>query len=152
VERVLKNTLPSGRFERVSPTRSATMRAVKGKGNKTTELAVRMALVRAGVRGWRMHARDIEGVPDLYFPRKRVAVFLDGCFWHGCPRCGHVPKENNPYWAAKLARNRARDKKKNQMLRRAGVRVLRIWEHDIKKDISKCVARVQAFLRQPKKA
>jgi DNA mismatch endonuclease Vsr len=85
VERKLRAALPDGAFVNVSPARSRQMGAVRGKGNRTTEVRVRAILVGAGVRGWVMHPRDVLGRPDFYFPAERVALFIDGCFWHGCP-------------------------------------------------------------------
>ena len=63
------------------------------------------------------------------FPRLRVAVFVDGCFWHGCPDHGHVPRANTAYWAPKLARNVARDRSVDQWLAEAGWEIIRVWEH-----------------------
>jgi DNA mismatch endonuclease Vsr len=92
-----------------------------------------LALVRAQLTGWRMHVDALPGKPDFYFPAQRVAVFVDGCFWHGCPRCGHVPKSNSVFWAAKIARNRKRDRTAVQQLLALSVVTLRIWEHEPKK-------------------
>ena len=96
MERKLKEKLVNGQFEGQTPVNSKRMKAVKGKGNKSTEVRFRSMLVRARVRGWKVHPRGIVGKPDFFFPEHRLAVFVDGCFWHGCPRCGHVPKANNP--------------------------------------------------------
>lgn len=146
MERALRKHLKLGAFTDVSESRSRAMSAVKGRGNRTTEVPFRMALVRAGIRGWCIHPRDIIGCPDFYFPRYRVAVFLDGCFWHGCPRCGHFPKTNGKFWKMKILRNRSRDAAKRAALRKEGVRVIRIWEHEIQRDLNKCIARVDGSL------
>ena len=69
--------------------------------------------------------------PDFVFPKLRVAVFVDGCFWHGCPRHGTRPKGNASFWKKKLERNKARDREQTRALKRAGWRVLRIWEHEL---------------------
>ena len=130
VQRVLKLTLKNGRFENVSPVRSQAMRAVKGKNNSTTEIAFRMALIRAGIRGWRTGC-CLPGKPDVFFPEQRLAVFLDGCFWHGCPACGHIPKTNSGFWQTKISLNRRRDRKNTRILRNDNWRVLRIWEHSL---------------------
>ena len=90
-----------------------------------------MALVRAGIRGFRLHARDVTGSPDFVFDSIRLAVFVDGCFWHGCPRCGHRPKSNRKYWNAKLDRNISRDRRTRSKLRRQGWSVIRVWAHDL---------------------
>jgi DNA mismatch endonuclease (patch repair protein) len=119
------------------------MSAVRGKRNKTTELALRMALVRSGIGGWVLHQKML-GCPDFYFPKARLAVFVDGCFWHGCHKCGHVPATNNSYWAAKLRRNRERDVATNEKLRAAGVAVIRFWEHELRRSIGGCLAKIQS--------
>jgi DNA mismatch endonuclease (patch repair protein) len=80
-----------------------------------------------GVTGWRRN-RPIVGKPDFVFPKAKVAVFVDGCFWHGCPKCYRAPKSNVPYWRLKIERNRKRDLKVNRELRKRGWVVLRFWE------------------------
>jgi DNA mismatch endonuclease (patch repair protein) len=108
------------------------MSAIRSKGNKSTEIKLRMALVRARISGWQSHHRSVIGRPDFYFPQVPVAVFVDGCFWHGCSRCGHTPNTRSAYWAAKFLRNRTRDRVVNRSLRRQGIKVIRIWEHELK--------------------
>ena len=130
MERLLKLTLPDGRFSNVSATRSRSMAAIKSKNNATTERVLRMALVRSKISGWITHA-NLPGKPDIYFPKQKLAVFLDGCFWHGCARCGHTPKTNSFFWAAKIKRNRQRDQKNSRLLRGQGVFVIRAWEHSL---------------------
>lgn len=130
VERVLKKKLPGGRFVGVSAKRSRMMGAIRGKHTKSTEVALRMALVGSGMRGWRLHASSLPGKPDILFPRSKVAVFVDGCFWHGCKRCGHVPKTRSAFWKAKIERNRERDRRVIAALRNVGYSVARFWEHD----------------------
>jgi DNA mismatch endonuclease, patch repair protein len=123
--------------------RSAVMAAIRGRGNKDTELRM-MALLRAhGIKGWRRQrqlriwdcglrigkARRVS--VDFTFRRERVALFVDGCFWHGCPKHGTMPAGNRAFWKAKLARNTERDRTVTRALRQAGWTVLRIWEHDL---------------------
>ena len=79
--------------------------------------------------------------PDFVFPRLRVAVFVDGCFWHGCPKHATQPKTNAAFWRDKIAANRARDRRVNHVLRALGWRVLRIWEHDLKRRAEPALAR-----------
>src|SRR4051812_11074315 len=111
--------------------RSRVMRQVKGR-DTSTELRLRRALYAAGVRGWRCHRADLPGKPDLVFGPKRVAVFVDGAFWHGHPtkwwhgRCG-------PYWDAKISRNMERDREVDMKLRDAGWRVVRLWDFEVEK-------------------
>jgi DNA mismatch endonuclease (patch repair protein) len=149
MERHLKSFLEDGTFSDVSPTRSRMMAAVKGKSNLSTEVALRYAMVRAGVSGWRLHARDITGKPDFYFDDARVAVFVDGCFWHGCKRCGHVPKTRSEFWRAKFDRNRARDLRTNRALRTEGIQVMRLWEHALRGPmLTRAVARVRDLVER----
>ena len=143
MEKFLRQHLPGGKFKNVSVGRSKAMGAVRGRGNKTTELQLRLALVRAGIKGWRMHPSGVQGKPDVYFPRSKVAIFADGCFWHGCEKCGHFPRKNPSFWRAKIERNRARDGKTTAELETQGVRVLRFWEHELQEDLAGCVTRVQ---------
>jgi len=100
-----------------------------------------MMLVRAGISGWKMHARELPGNPDFCFPEAQVAVFVDGCFWHGCPRCGHIPKSNREYWTKKIDRNKDRDNRISLELRENGWQVVRIWEHELEND-SDVVSRI----------
>lgn len=112
--------------------RSQIMSLVRGRGNKATELRM-IALFHANsVTGWRRNAR-VFGKPDFVFRAAKLAVFVDGCFWHGCPRHATMPANNRPFWKAKLARNAARDRDVTRTLRKAGWRVVRVWECDLAK-------------------
>jgi DNA mismatch endonuclease (patch repair protein) len=93
-----------------------------------------------------MHPKQVPGKPDFFFASTRIAVFVDGCFWHGCSRCGHVPGKNRPFWAAKLTRNQERDRETERRLADAGIRVLRFWEHYLKDNLQSCVERVERFV------
>jgi DNA mismatch endonuclease (patch repair protein) len=132
MERMLRKTLKGGKFKNVPAVRSKTMAAIRGKDNRTTELCFRMALVRAGIKGWETNAEDLSGKPDFFFLKKRLAVFIDGCFWHGCPKCGHYPKTHSSFWKTKILRNKERDKKNRHRLHRKGIKVINIWEHFLK--------------------
>ena len=142
MEKVLRRQLPKGRFEGVSAERSRAMAAVRGKGNTTTERRFRLALVRAGIKGWQMHPKWPLGRPDFLFPKAGLAVFVDGCVWHGCPRCGHVPSKNADFWRAKFERNRERDKRNMEGLIAQGFKVLRFWEHELQEGLTQCVQAV----------
>jgi DNA mismatch endonuclease (patch repair protein) len=142
MERLLKSKLKDGRFANVSPERFRIMSAIRSKSNKSTEVRMRMALVRARVTGWTLNPPDILGHPDIYFREARIAVFLDGCYWHGCRRCGHIPKTNRSFWAAKIARNRKRDSATTKRLRESGMTVIRIWEHELRAALRSCVAMI----------
>jgi DNA mismatch endonuclease Vsr len=132
MERKLKEKLANGEFEGQTPGNTKRMRAIKAKGNKSTEVRLRSMLARARVRGWKVHPKGVVGKPDFVFPEHRLAVFVDGCFWHGCPQCGHVPKANNLYWKAKIEGNQRRDLRNDQKLQEHGFRVLRVWEHELR--------------------
>lgn len=121
--------------------RSQVMAAVRGRGNRSTEGAVVALLRRHGITGWRRH-QGVLGRPDFVFRREKVAVFVDGCFWHGCPRHGTMPVRNRGFWRAKLERNMARDRRVTRRLRREGWSVVRIWEHDLLKRGEVCVRRI----------
>ena len=148
MEKILRKYLPSGKFDNVSKKRSKAMGAVKSSGNKTTEVRFRLALVRNKIKGWKVRPKGVKGNPDFIFLKKKIIIFVDGCFWHGCPKCGHVPKTNNSYWGAKLDRNKVRDKKNNRILKKEGYKVLRFWEHDIKKNLPKCVTRLKTGMKK----
>jgi len=111
--------------------RSEVMSRIRGKGNKDTELALAKLFRRHRLTGWRRHYA-IEGKSDFAFPKQKLAVFADGCFWHGCPQHATHPKGNAAFWRVKLEANKKRDRKVNRLLRGHGWRVLRIWEHDLR--------------------
>ncbi len=120
------------------------MAAVRGHGNRTTELKL-IAVFRAyGITGWRRSQR-IVGKPDFVFRRERIALFVDGCFWHGCKRHLRMPVGNRGYWRKKLARNVARDSATTRELKKAGWRVVRVWEHSLRKP-GKVAERLKSLL------
>jgi DNA mismatch endonuclease (patch repair protein) len=112
--------------------RSQVMARIRGRGNRETELALRALLRSHRITGWRRHL-PILGRPDFAFLRQRVAVFVDGCFWHQCPRCSNRPVNNREFWVKKLEANVARDRLVTRELRRQGWRVVRIWEHSLRR-------------------
>src|SRR5690348_12726197 len=113
-------------------TRSKVMARVRSQRNRSTEWRVRGALIASGVRGWKVNAPDIRGRPDFAFPTEKLLIFVDGCFWHGCPKCKRIPNSNKAYWRSKIGRNRERDKAITAHLRREGWQIIRIWEHQLK--------------------
>ena len=143
MERALRAHLPEGSFEDTPPQRSKAMQSVRGKENRTTEQCLRLGLVRAGVRGWTVRPSGYAGSPDFFFAARRLAVFVDGCFWHGCPRCGHLPRTNGEFCKAKIERNRKRDKRTYVQLKKQGIDVVRFWEHELQNELAKCVARIR---------
>lgn len=102
------------------------------------ELRLRRSLWSAGVRGWRLHPKKVFGKPDLAWPGRRLAVFVDGAFWHGHPDYYHG--QSGPFWDEKISKNRARDVKVNRELESTGWRVLRFWDFEIDRDVESCVA------------
>jgi DNA mismatch endonuclease (patch repair protein) len=115
-----------------SADRSALMSKVRSRGNKSTERKFRSLLIRAGLKGWRVQPTAVTGKPDFAFVKRRVAVFIDSCFWHGCPKHCRHPKSNTKYWRMKIRSNTKRDLVVTKKLRKDGWSVLRIWEHDLK--------------------
>ena len=109
------------------------------------ELMLRRALHAAGYRGWRCHPKNVPGKPDIAFARRRVAVFVDGCFWHGHPDF-FTPGKSGAYWDAKIARTQERDRIANETLRSSGWTVLRFWDFEVKADLDGCVRAVSAAL------
>jgi DNA mismatch endonuclease (patch repair protein) len=110
--------------------RSYIMSRVKGRGNLATELRLIAIFREHRIAGWRRR-RGIYGSPDFVFPAARLAIFVDGCFWHGCPIHGALPRTNRAFWRDKLSRNRARDLQVNRVLRKLGWRVVRLWQHEL---------------------
>ncbi|MGH9473685.1 MAG: very short patch repair endonuclease [Terriglobales bacterium] len=107
------------------------MASIRSSGNRTTEARFAALLRENRITGWRRR-QPLPGRPDFAFPGLKVAVFVDGCFWHGCPRCYRAPHANRGYWAAKVERNRARDGKTCRQLRARGWVVIRVWEHSLR--------------------
>jgi DNA mismatch endonuclease (patch repair protein) len=113
--------------------RSQIMAAVKSKGNKSTEIKLASILRKNGITGWR-RSTSLFGNPDFVFRKEHLVVFVDGCFWHGCPKHLRRPKQNKAYWREKVLRNQCRDRFVTNALRREGWRVLRVWEHELKNE------------------
>lgn len=111
--------------------RRKTMQAVKGKGTKLEKRLWAM-LAGMGLKGWKKNVDAITGKPDVVFTSQQVAVFIDGCFWHGCPHCRRkLPQTNREYWERKIKRNVELAQLHNEQLQRGGWAVVRIWEHEM---------------------
>ena len=121
------------------------MASVRSKNTKP-ELRLRKALWAAGLRYRLSHRFRLPGRPDLAFPGKKLAVFVDGCFWHGCPLHATFPKANKLFWDKKLRENRERDVRVDDQLDSMGWRVIRVWEHEVKEDLSGTVERIASEL------
>lgn len=122
------------------------MAAVRAK-DTSPEVALRRALHAAGVRGWRCHYRRAPGTPDLAWPALRVAVFVDGAFWHGHPS-RHKPGRSGAYWDEKIARNVQRDREADTALQAAGWTVVRAWDFEVRRDLPAVIDRVIDALRE----
>ena len=125
--------------------RSEVMSRIRGRGNKETELALAKLLRASSIKGWRRH-QPIFGKPDFIFQKARLAVFVDGCFWHGCPKHATKPKNNRSFWRRKLSANKTRDRLVTQTLRRTGWRVIRIWECALQKRPESCIEKIKQCL------
>ena len=126
--------------------RSEVMSRIRSCGNKNTELALAKLFRANRITGWRRN-QAVFGKPDFVFPRLRLAVFVDGCFWHSCPDHARIPKSNTAFWKKKLAANRARDLLVKRTLRKEGWRVLRIWEHELRPcHQARCLKRLRRWI------
>jgi DNA mismatch endonuclease, patch repair protein len=121
-------------------TRSKVMSRIRSR-DTLPELALRRSLFAAGVRGWRCHTKSLPGKPDLAFARWKVAVFVDGCFWHGHPDF-FTPGKSGAYWDAKIARTQERDRHANELLAAQGWTVLRFWDFEVEDQLDACTQRV----------
>ena len=126
--------------------RSEIMSHVRSKRNKTTELRL-LELFRVNrITGWRRGIRLL-GKPDFVFRKHKAVVFVDGCFWHGCPKHSTTPETNRSFWNQKLARNKLRDRRVARKLRERGWRVIRIWEHELQRRVQyRSIQRIAAVL------
>lgn len=149
MEQYLRKQLQGGVFKNVPLARSLAMSKVRGRGNRTTETRLRYALVRAGISGWELHA-NLPGRPDFYFRKQKFAIFVDGCFWHGCARCGHIPHTNKAFWVAKIERNQFRARRWNRQLRNLRISVLHIWECQLNRDLPNVMRRLTSKLYRRK--
>jgi DNA mismatch endonuclease (patch repair protein) len=134
-----------------SPAVTAVMRGNR-RVDTSPERRVRSLLHASGYRFRIDHRIQVPGLsvrPDIVFTRKRVAIFIDGCFWHRCPQHGTSPRANSRYWGPKLARNAARDQRVDQALRAAGWTVVRIWEHVAPQNAAALIVAALALGSQP---
>ena len=123
--------------------RSTVMSLIRSHGNKATEIRLIEIFRAHRITGWRRR-RKLIGSPDFVFGKRRVCIFVDGCFWHGCGKCYRRPDSNRKYWDDKFHRNRARDRQVNRRLKGLGWTVLRIWEHELTgKNEARLVARIR---------
>lgn len=126
--------------------RRYNMSRIKGR-DTGPELKLRKTLFRMGVRGYRLNSK-LPGKPDLVFIRKRLAVFIDGCFWHKCPNHFVKPETRTEFWMNKIDGNVRHDDAVNAKLKDTGWRVLRFWEHEIRENPEKVVLKIVECLNQ----
>lgn len=124
--------------------RKYNMSRIRGK-NTVPEIKLRKMLFASGIRGYRIHY-NLPGKPDLVFVKKKIAVFIDGCFWHKCPVDFQEPETRKEFWMKKIQSNIDRDKKVNEQLKNDGWTIIRIWEHEIKKEPEEVVKKIIALL------
>ena len=125
---------------------SELMSRIRGK-NTGPEMVLRSLLRQEGFTGYRLHYTKAPGRPDIAFVGRRIAIFVHGCFWHGCPHCRPArPKSNNTFWSQKLDRNMARDRRKVKELQKEGWRVIMIWECKLKRSPLVQLGRVRRML------
>lgn len=126
--------------------RSELMSRIRSRGNATTELRMMVMLRRAKIVGWRRHL-PLQGQPDFAWPKCKVALFVDGCFWHGHD-CGRnlVPKKNVQRWRDKLAQTSKRDRRATRVLRSMGWKVIRIWECELSTNSEHCIKRIERVI------
>lgn len=135
-------------FGRLS--RSALMARIRSRNNSTTELKLLSLFKAERLRGWRRGYR-LFGRPDFVFPKERLAVFVDGCFWHGHDCRNLRPRTNARFWRVKISRNQDRDRRVVRILRAAGWRTVRVWECDLKsKNEKNIVRRLRRALKRRK--
>ncbi len=132
--------------------RSKVMATVRSTGNKVTELRMIVVFKAAGITGWRRR-QPVFGRPDFVFPKEKVALFVDGCFWHGCPKHYTIPVQNGEFWRNKKLRNMKRDRLVTRTLMAQGWKVVRVCEHALRKGggpaVGARVLRVLALRRNP---
>jgi DNA mismatch endonuclease (patch repair protein) len=132
--------------------RSEIMSRIPSKDTRLEQDFLKRLSAMSHVAGYRYrkHYKGLQGKPDIAFPVRKVAVFIDGCFWHGCSVHSRVPRSNVRYWKAKLERNQARDKEINRAAKKAGWRVIRIWEHYVKKNPEQAINKIMDALKKTK--
>ncbi|WP_367850285.1 very short patch repair endonuclease [Rhodoferax sp. WC2427] len=123
------------------------MSKIRSRGNVATEQVVAKLFRQHGITGWRRHQK-LKGTPDFTFYKEKTVVFVDGCYWHGCPRCSRVPKSNVEFWINKFESNKRRDRRVNRELRASGWHVIRVWQCRLKSQAG-FLSRLRRTLKLP---
>lgn len=129
--------------------RKLNMSRIRAK-NTGPEVKLRKMLSAEGIRGYRIHYK-LPGKPDIVFTKKKIVIFIDGCFWHKCPVCFKVPETRKDFWMKKIQSNIDRDKKVNEQLKDGGWTILRFWEHDIRKKPDAIVQKIAEMTGKSRK-
>ena len=124
--------------------RSEIMSKIKSKDTKI-EIEFRKAIWKAGFR-YRKNSKGYFGKPDLVLKKYKTVIFIDSCFWHGCKKHCRLPSTRKNYWIPKIERNKQRDKEVNQHYKKMGWKIIRVWEHNINKNLDKIIAKVNKVL------
>lgn len=151
IKQILREKLSTPRECNPKASSEATRKVMTANKAKDTkpELTLRKALWNSGIKGYRTNWKTIPGRPDICFIGKKIAIFVNGCFWHRCPHCDlPLPKTNTDFWNTKFLRNKERDQLKIQRLEKQGWKVITIWECEIKKDLPKQVLRVKELFKK----
>lgn len=127
--------------------RRKNMQAIKSRSK--LEDRITKTLWKRGVR-FRKNVNSLPGKPDIAIKKYKIAIFIDSCFWHSCPIHGNMPKSNQEYWTKKLNRNQERDQEINQLYKEKEWFILRIWEHEFKKDFEGTISRLISFIEAAK--
>lgn len=126
---------------------SKVMSSIKSVNSKP-ELLLRKNLFNMGLRGYRKNYKELPGKPDIVYTKQKLAIFINGCYWHGCEICGwSPPKHNTEFWIDKINKNRQRDIAKKEKLESLGYTVMTVWEHEIKKNIKEVLFKIYNALR-----
>lgn len=144
---IKKNYIRDGRAPiPIKESTSKVMSAIKAKNTKP-ELILRKALWENGIKGYRLHWKKIPGKPDISFVGKKIAIFVNGCFWHRCPHCNpSTPKSNIEFWKNKFNKNIERDITKKIELKQLGWKTLTLWECEINKTTLYCINEIKKIL------
>lgn len=125
--------------------RRKNMQAIRAK-ETALEIMVRKELWKKGIR-YRKNVRDLMGVPDIAIKKHKLVIFLDSCYWHGCPEHGVMPKSNREFWEKKIKRNIERDTEVTSYYRSRNWTILRFWEHEVKQDLDGIIDRIIKAIR-----
>jgi DNA mismatch endonuclease, patch repair protein len=125
---------------------SKVMSSIRAKNTKP-EIALRKALWKNGLQGYRLHWKKVAGRPDIAYPKRKIAIFVNGCYWHRCPHCNpSFPKTNKNFWQKKFQDNAERDQRKNKELKKDGWIVIVVWECQIKDNMNRVIHKIEKII------